>query len=79
MTVEVGVDGPVHTGSSVVQMRVDGNREVIQIANMAWHLSMQEEAVVAELPDNHYVFTLLTHDVYLTGKVFHDVVDGVIT
>jgi hypothetical protein len=77
MMVEVGVDGPVHTRSSVVQMRVDGIRELIQIANMAWHLSMQEEAVVVELPGNHYIFTLLTltHDAYLTGKVFHDVVD----
>ena len=79
MTVEVEVDGQVYSGSSVVNMTVDGIREPMQFANVARHLSMQGEAVVVELPGDQYVFALLTYDAYLTGKVFHDLVGGVVT
>ena len=79
MTVEVEVDGQVYSGSSVVEMTVDGIREPMQFANVARHLGLQGEATVVQLPGDHYLFALLTYDAYLTGKVFHDLVGGVVT
>jgi hypothetical protein len=40
---------------------------------------MQGEAVVVELPEERYLFALLTYDAYLPGKVFHDLVGGVVS
>ncbi len=79
MTVEVEIDGQAYTGSSVVEMIVKGIREPMQLDNVARHLSMRGEAVAVELPHNQYVFALLTYNAYLTGKVFHDIVGGVVS
>lgn len=73
MTVEVEVDGKMVAGSSVVEMTVTGIPEERQF-RAARKLSMRGEATVVKLPGDRYLFTLLTYDVFLTGKVFHDLV-----
>ena len=76
MTVEVEVDGKVYTGSSVVEMHVSGNPETGLVRGVRSY-GLRGEAVVVELPGHRYLFALLTYNVFLTGKVFHDLVGGV--
>ncbi len=76
MTVEVDVDGQVYAGSSVVEMHVSGNPETGWTRAVRSY-GLRGEAVVVELPNDRYLFALLTYNVFLTGKVFHDLVGGV--
>ncbi|MDR4496280.1 MAG: hypothetical protein R3B74_18055 [Nitrospirales bacterium] len=75
MTVEVEVDGKMVAGSSVVEMTVTGIPEERQF-RAARKLSMLGEATAVKLPGDRYLFALLRYDVFLTGKVFHDLVGG---
>lgn len=78
MTVEVEVDGQMYSGSSVVEMIVRGNPE-LPLSTSVRNLKMRGEAVVVELPKQQYLFALLTYNAFLTGKVFHDIVGGVVS
>ncbi|GJL61949.1 MAG: hypothetical protein NPIRA04_06030 [Nitrospirales bacterium] len=78
MTVEVEVEGQTYTGSSVVAMSVRGMPAILPEGHVR-ELDLRGEAVVVELPKKQYLFALLTYDAYLTGKVFHDLVGGVVS
>lgn len=78
MTVEVEVDGQVYAGSSVVEMHVSGNPDIGYVTRVRSY-ELHGEAVVVELPKDQYLFALLTYDVFDTGRVFHDLVGGVVS
>ena len=78
MTVELDSNGKIITVSSVVEMKVEGIPEALQFRT-ARKLGMRGEAVLVEFPQKRYLFALLTYDVFLTGKVFHDLVGGVVS
>ncbi len=78
MTVEVEVDGEMYSGASVVEMHVSGNPDIGFVPGVRSY-GLRGEAVVVELPDDRYLFALLTYDVFDTGRVFHDLVGGVVT
>ena len=78
MTVEVEAGGQNYAGSSVVAMAVKGIPESLQLRT-ARKLSLRGEAVMVELPEERYLFALLTYNAFLTGKVFHDTVGGVVS
>ncbi len=75
MTVEVDVDGETYVGSSVVEMHVSAYPDTGWAPGVRSY-GVRGEAVVVELPEKRYLFTLLTYNVFLTGKVFHDIVGG---
>ncbi len=78
MTVEVKVDGQIYSGSSVVDMRVSGNPDFGIVPGVRSY-GLRGEAVVVELPGDRYLFALLTFNVFDTGRVFHDLVGGVVS
>ncbi|GJL62233.1 MAG: hypothetical protein NPIRA04_08870 [Nitrospirales bacterium] len=78
MTIEVNVGGQLYASSSVVAMSGRRLPELLPEGRVR-DLDMRGEAVVVDLPKNQYLFALLTYDAYLTGKVFHDLVGGVVS
>jgi len=78
MTVEVEVNGQLYSGSSVVEMTVFGHPDIPLVSGNR-DLDMRGEAVVVELPDNQYLFALLTYNAFFASKVFHDKMDGALS
>ncbi|MDR4488341.1 MAG: hypothetical protein R3B83_12580 [Nitrospirales bacterium] len=78
MTVEVEVEGQPYSGSSVVEMSVFGHPNM-PLVHGNRDLEMQGEAVMVELPDNQYLFALLTYNAFLASKVFQDRMDGALS
>lgn len=78
MTVEVEVNGQEYAGSSVVAMSARRLPALLPEHHVR-ELDLRGEATVVALPGDRYLFALLTYDAYLTGKVFHDLVGGVVT
>lgn len=75
MTIEVEVEGQTYLGSSVVGMSVFGHPEM-PLSTSVRDLDMHGEAVVVELPNQQYLFGLLTYNAFLAQKVFKDKMDG---
>ena len=69
MTVEVEADGQLYAGSSVVQVSATQNPDFLPVSN-ARDVDFRGEAVVLKLPENQYLFTLLTNAINLAPKVF---------
>ncbi len=76
MTVELDSNGKIITGSSVVQMKVEGipGSTAISYGPETWYA--RRGGFGGESPQKRYLFALLTYDVFLTGKVFHDLLWG---
>ncbi len=75
MTVEVNEDGQVYAGSSVVEMHVRGYPDTGYAPGVRSY-GLRGEAVVVAMPDDRYLFALLTYNAFLASKVFHDKMEG---
>ncbi len=78
MTVEVEVGDQLYTGSSVVKMSVFGHPDM-PLVHGNLDLEILGEAVMVELPQNQYLFALLTYNAFLASRVFADKMEGALT
>lgn len=72
MTVEVEVNGEIYSGASVVGMNVFRHPD-IPLVHGNLDFGMEGEADMVELPDQRYLFALLTYNAGLAVKAFSDV------
>ena len=78
MTLEVKVDGQLYVTSSVIEVSTTSHPDWLP-AEGSYDSEMKGEAVVLELPEKRYLFTLIKDAIFLAPKVFEDQLDGALS